>query len=102
MKKREREFQAKVRDLGCICCLLDLKVHSQAEIHHMLSGGRRRGEMFVLPLCPTHHRGQINNRVAVSRDHDQRRFENRYGKEDDLLAKVKQLIGWNDGTNVLP
>lgn len=98
MKKLEREFQKRVRELGCICCRLDLKTDSTAELHHMLSGGRRRGEMFVLPLCPSHHRSELNNAFIVSRDHNQRRFEARYGKEDDLLATVKKLIGWIDGT----
>lgn len=95
MTKAEREFQGKVRELGCIVCLLDLNEHSQAEIHHMLSGGRRRGEMFVLGLCPSHHRGGLdghNEMKIVSRDHSRRRFEYRYGTEESLLAKTKELI----------
>ncbi len=47
MNKAEAAWQQKLRDFGCIVCKLDLQVDSPAEIHHMLSGGRRRGEMFV-------------------------------------------------------
>ena len=45
MNKAEAAWQQKLRDFGCIVCKLDLKVDSPAEIHHMLSGGRRRGEI---------------------------------------------------------
>ena len=96
MKKSEREFQSKVRALGCICCLREGLGDTPAEIHHMLSGGRRRGEMFVLPLCPSHHRNGLDGRNVmkiVSRDHSQRKFESRHGREDDLLADVMARIG---------
>ena len=29
------------------------------EIHHLLSGNKRRGHMFTISLCPWHHRGSI-------------------------------------------
>jgi hypothetical protein len=92
--KAEALFQRAVRDLGCIVCWLDMGIHdSPCEIHHMLSGGRRMGEMYVLPLCPTHHRGGRNDSEVVSRDHNQRRFEARYGTEMSLLEKTRELVG---------
>ena len=90
MNKAEAAWQAKLRNFGCIVCKLDLKVDSPAEIHHMLSGGRRLSEMFVLPLCQQHHRSGRNDEV-VSRDQSQRRFEARYGTELYLLEEVKKL-----------
>lgn len=93
MKKAEREFQDKVRALGCIVCRMRHHVFSPCEIHHCLSGGRRMGEMFVLGLCFEHHRSGRNDEEVVSRDHNQKRFEARYGKESWLLEQTKRLIG---------
>lgn len=92
MKKAEAEFQRHVRALGCIVCRIHRRMDSPAEIHHMLSGGRRRGEMFVLGLCFEHHRAGRNDHLCVSRDHNQRRFEAAYGTEESLLAKTRELI----------
>ena len=100
MTKAEREFQASVRAFGCVACLIKLGERSVAEIHHMLSGSRRRGEMFVLPLCPSHHRGGFDGRKTernplciVSRDHSQSRFEQYMGMtEDEMLKYVKGRI----------
>ena len=102
MTKDEKTYQAKVRQVGCIACRIVLKIHSIGEIHHMLSGGRRRGEMFVLSLCPSHHRGGFSGKVSinnpmgiVSRDHSQKRFEKYVGMtEDEMLAYQDNLVRW--------
>lgn len=54
----------------------------------MLSGGRRMGEMYVLGLCYMHHRSGYE----FSRDHNQKRFEQKFGKESWLLEKTKEMI----------
>ena len=95
MTKAERLYQAAVSENGCIVCHLDLHEHSLCEIHHRLSGGRRMGEMFVLGLCPTHHRSGLCNQFVVSRDHNQRRFEERYGTEEWLQAQQDRMIEAN-------
>lgn len=92
MKKSEAKFQDAVRQLGCIICRLFHHVFSPCEIHHMLSGGRRMGEMFVLGLCFLHHRSGRDDAEVVSRDHNQSRFEARYGTEKSLLAKTQQMV----------
>jgi len=99
--KGEARFQREVRELGCICCRLDMGItDSPCEIHHMLSGGRRMGELFVLGLCPLHHRGGRNDAEVVSRDHSQRRFEARYGTEMSLLERTKALVAERRGRRV--
>lgn len=80
-----------ITQLGCICCRTEGH-YSPAEVHHMLSGGRRMGHLYTLPLCYLHHRSGRNDAWIVSRDHSQRRFEARYGKEMDLLTKVQELV----------
>ena len=91
MNKSEQAFQAAVRELGCIICLFEGKGVTPAEIHHMLSGGRRIGEMSVLGLCYWHHRSKRNDAEVVSRDQNQRRFEARYGTEKYLLEETRKL-----------
>lgn len=40
-----------LQKLGCIACR-QRGVFSQPDIHHLLSGGRRRGNRYTIPLCP--------------------------------------------------
>jgi hypothetical protein len=95
MSKIERAWINDMLQIGCICCRLFLNVFSPAECHHLLSGGRRRGHLFTIPLCPTHHRSGRNDEEVVSRDQNQRRFEKRYGSEESLLARTRELVQRN-------
>jgi len=63
-----------------------------AEVHHMLSGGRRMGHLFTIPLCYLHHRSGRNDDTIVSRDQNQPRFEARYGPELELLEKTREIV----------
>lgn len=58
----------------------------------MLCGGRRRGHLFTIPLCPAHHRFGMDDERATSRDQCRRRFEARYGTEEALLEKTRELV----------
>ena len=92
MTKAESRWLNQITQLGCIVCRLFHGTYSPAEAHHMLSGGRRRGHMFTIPLCILHHRSGRNDDQVVSRDHNQRRFEARYGTEQSLLETTRELV----------
>lgn len=92
MTRLERAWMDAITQLGCIVCLLFRHVFSPPDVHHMLDGGRRRGHLFSIPLCPMHHRSGRNDAEVVSRDQNQRRFEARYGTEESLLAKTRELV----------
>lgn len=92
LSKADAAYQRSVRDLGCIVCRLFRAVITPCEIHHRLSGGRRMGPRYVLGLCYLHHRSGRDDREVVSRDHNQKRFEARYGTEESLQAKADELI----------
>ena len=92
MTKEENRFQQAVRRLGCIACRLDGHPGTPAEIHHLLSGGRRRGEMHVLGLCAAHHRGGYRDGQFVSRHPYRARFEAKFGSEEVLLKKTRELV----------
>jgi len=52
MKNSEKEYHAKVRDLGCIIC------QSPCSVHHCKTGaGGRKNHMLVIGLCHYHHQG---------------------------------------------
>lgn len=93
---QEREFHRYVRDLGCCVCFKLRRVIQPCDVHHILDGGRRMGEMFVLGLCERHHRGGHNSEW-VSRHPFRVLFVQTYGSELDLLldthARVKAAGG---------
>ena len=92
MTTSERRYQQAIRELGCIICLLFRGIYSPAEIHHILSGGRRIGEKYVLGLCQRHHRGGFNNSLCTSRHPYRQAFVTRYGAEEYLRQEANKRI----------
>ena len=95
MTEDQKKFWAAIRASGCIVCRKQ-GYDSPAEIHHILSGGRRMGHDHVIGLCAVHHRGQVNNEEAVSRHPWRTEFEKRYGTELELLEQTRELCGVHD------
>lgn len=92
MTKASQAFHAAVRELGCIVCRLFLHTFSPCDVHHLLSGGRRIGEMHVIGLCEKHHRSGENNAGWISRHPWRAAFVKRYGTEESLLAATIDLV----------
>jgi hypothetical protein len=92
-----------IRDLGCIACRIEGNPQPlPTEIHHLLSGGRRRGHAFTIPLCQWHHQGDVTPGIkprAMYACHGpslrlaSREFHETYGSDDKLLAQVNELAG---------
>lgn len=94
--KAEQERFRMLLDIGCIACA---PIYNTPEIHHLLSGNKRRGHMFTIPLCPWHHRGYCHMGIELmtkfwgpSLAHGSKKFRERFGTDDELLAKVNALI----------
>lgn len=92
--KKEREWMDAITRLGCCVCLSEGLGPSSAVVHHITSGGRRRGHLFTIPLCPSHHNSGLNNEFIVSRHPWKSAFQARYGSEETLLAKTKEMLRW--------
>lgn len=104
--KAERERFEALRALGCICCHLRGFRHWPVEIHHLLSGNRRIGHAATIPLCQFHHRGQwpyggksMAANLKDARDlfgpslaHGSKPFHAAFGSDDELLARVNELL----------
>lgn len=87
MTKAERQHLAKLANMPCIVCRA-----YPVQVHHILSGGRRIDHFHTLPLCFPHHQAGLNNDRIASRHPWKREFEKRYGKEMELLAKVRAQL----------
>lgn len=91
--KSERERWTYFPQIGCICCRM-LGTFNLPEVHHLLSGNRRRGHAFTIPLCAPHHRG-----VGYRRDLHKasvalgsKPFHAAFGSDDALLAETDKRI----------
>jgi hypothetical protein len=93
--KREAEWMDLITDFGCVACWLDGN-NRDAAVHHIVSGNRRMGHLFTLPLCdPGHHQnGQQLGMVSV---HPWKaRFEAKYGTQLELLGRLQVELGVYD------
>lgn len=93
MNKSDLAHLDAVQQLGCVACYTE-GVYSPAEIHHVVDGNKRLGHQYVLPLCVPHHRGGGDGISVpyVSRHPYKKRFELRYGTEEDLLLIVETRL----------
>jgi len=77
---------------GCIICREFLDIFTPPEIHHIRSGhgmAQRAPDFLILPLCADHHR---TGGVGVAIHAGQKTWENLYGSELYLLARVTERL----------
>jgi Recombination enhancement, RecA-dependent nuclease len=96
--KYERERMEAMMKLGCAACayLFALPVVAQ-ECHHILSGGRRMGHWYTIPLCRGHHQGDwspeqielIEPRMLVAISDGRKAFVAAYPSERELWELVQ-------------
>ena len=78
-----KEYENKVRDLGCILCQHLGLGKTPASIHHVESIRDELSAYAIIPLCYDHHQG-ANGVHGLHR----RAFEMRYKLKDiDMLAR---------------
>ena len=93
--KKDKERADKLRDLGCIVCLLYHNEATPPAIHHIDGQTKPGCHKLTIPLCPNHH--QIKDNFTqprwISRHGDGRaRFEDYYNTEQYLLSETNRLI----------
>ena len=88
---KEKAHMERVVAMGCIVCYGRGFPRVPAEIHHIDGKTKKDCHFKVLPLCFEHHR-QGNSKEPISRHPYKKRFENKYGTEDQLLDKVREFI----------
>ena len=90
-----------LKESGCIATMLATNRYSQpADIHHLTSGGRRRGDDHTISLSPWHHRGLLPSNMTKqhamgiygpSFAHGRREFAATFGG-DNYLLRVQNLV----------
>ena len=84
--EKEKEYQGKVAELGCVVCRNNGDGPTPATIHHCFFGaGKRDKHYLVIPLCPEHHQ---TGGYGVAIHAGQKQFEALYGSEFKLLNQV--------------
>lgn len=92
----EKRWMARVADYGCIVCRNQGRGYVPCAVHHILSGGRRKGHMHTIGLCdPGHHQGAPKGSGELSRHPDKARFEAAYGTEEELLDQTRKILDTN-------
>jgi len=96
--KAEKAHMARVAAFYCCVCKWFMGgIRSEAQVHHMLRGGKRIGHFFTLPLCPTHHTGlgltnEMRRLGIVPRSDSQRAFEKAYDTEANLHKRLLEEL----------
>ena len=91
--KAEKQHWDKVASIGCIACIKDGYRNPLVSIHHIDGRTKKGAHMKVLPLCAGHHQdGTGNDKNMIAVHPYKARFEEAYGKQEELLAKVMKMI----------
>lgn len=88
--QKEIEFHDRVAALGCISCRQEGIFNPWVSIHHAHGRTKPGCHMWVLPLCEPHHQ---DNGTAIARHPYKRRWEAKYGNEDDLIRAMWTELG---------
>jgi hypothetical protein len=102
-RAREHRFR-RLKELGCIPCWSIGIPDVYPEINHLNLGGhagqKRLGDEFTEPLCVWHHQGHgpasLYERLGPSLKLHPNEFRERFGSDEQRLAKVNDLIRQRD------
>jgi hypothetical protein len=92
--KSEKQYWDKLANIvGCIACRMDGNINHWVSIHHVYGRTKPGCHSKVLPLCASHHQdGTGNNPTAIAIHPYKKRFEQRYGTEEELMFLCKRII----------
>lgn len=100
MTKDQKQLHADLRDMGCaVSKFVFGHDETPADIHHIVDGGKRKGDNWVIPLSPQMHRQGTRDYPSihsVNGGHGGKSaFYEAYGMtEYDLLVKCEEWLGY--------
>ncbi len=102
--KAERDHMERVAALGCIVCREHYGGATPAGIHHLRGhpwsgGGQRASHYDVIPLCGRHHQ---TGGYGVAYHAGAQAWEERFGTQGELLARVQELLAQSDAVFCAP
>jgi hypothetical protein len=90
--KAEKALWGRMADLGCIACRKDGQHTLEVSIHHIDGRTKPGAHGKVLPLCAGHHQDGTGRPGLIAVHPWKARFEAEYGRQEDLLAEVMELL----------
>lgn len=94
-----------MKQIGCVACWLGgywaKAARFQTEIHHLLSGGRRRGHQYTIALCVWHHRSdpdygmtktQMAAKYGPSLAGGSKPFHETFGSDAEMLEAQNAML----------
>ena len=90
--KAEKQLHDRIASLGCIACLLDGRQNPVVSLHHIDGRTKPEAHRQVLPLCAGHHQDGTGAPGLIAVHPYKARFEERYGKQFDLLEMCMARI----------
>jgi hypothetical protein len=105
--KAEKARAERMKEIiGCICCWLAFGRRSPCqEIDHLISGNKRMGHWYSIPLCRKHHQGKGLGGLWTSVADGSKAFAAVHGSRIDLWLKVQHILKLSDDlppTKILP
>lgn len=101
--KAEKKRMDAIKAGNCVCCHMLGLESFWPEIHHLLSGNKRRGHMFTVGLCSHHHRNtgfelyphadELRKRLGPSLANGSKPFREAFGDDNALLEYQNRLLG---------
>ena len=82
----------RLREMGCIVCLLQGNGVTPPQIHHIDGKTKPGAHLKTIPLCHSHHQrgGGVD---PIARHPYKARFEAAYGSENYLLEQTNERLG---------
>lgn len=90
--KAERELWDALASLGCAACRKDGIFNGHVSIHHIDGRTKPGAHRKVLALCAGHHQDGTGAPGLIAVHPWKARFEERYGRQTELLDDCLQLL----------
>lgn len=90
-----------IKQIGCVCCLMEGIEERYCEWHHLTKSGFTQGNAATIGICPWHHRGQCEEgmtstmmraKYGPSLAKGSKPFYANYGSYEFLLGYQDTLI----------
>ena len=92
--RAEREWMDAIVQHGCVVCKKQYGVFTEPEVHHIDGKTKTGAHLKTIPLCYRHHREGVDTDVYTSRHPYKKRFEERYGTEQEQLEDLQRELGF--------
>lgn len=86
----EKRLHDLICSMGCVACRYEGIFNTHVSVHHVHGRTRPGSHMHVLPLCEPHHQ---KNSDTLAVHGSKKRWEDRYGKQDDLVVAQWAALG---------